>query len=174
MYVVTGTPGTGNSTLITAFKQRGYAVYDEPVRKKLAHQQSIDGPALPSKNASLFIETLLAECNADISRAANSSTVSFFDRGLPDLIAYAIRFNVDTARVEAAAQQSRYEKSVFILPPWKDIFRHDDFRRESFEQYKAFHNVIAQSYIRMGYDLIEVPHVSIDLRVGFIENVLQS
>jgi len=169
MYVITGTSGTGKSTLVAALVARGYDGFEEPVRKTLRYHLSIDGPALPSKNPTLFIETMLSDCRSDFERASMSDKVSFFDRGIPDLIAYANRFGVSSPILAETAKANRYNQNVFLLPPWEGIFQEDEFRKASFSEYRDFHKLIVRSYTDFGYNLIEVPCVSNDLRVAFIE-----
>jgi predicted ATPase len=172
MHVLAGTSGTGKTALLKALVERGYEGYTEPVRKTLEHQLETDGPALPSKDAGLFVKELLAQSLADYSHAMSRSKVSFFDRGLPDLIAYAHRFNVDSKAVEIASQRYRYSENVFVLPPWEDIFEQDEFRKATYSEYENFHGHITQAYTDMGYCLVEVPKVSILSRVDFIESIL--
>ena len=95
MYVLTGTSGTGKSALLEALVERGYEGFSEPVRKTLENQLAIDGPALPSKDAGLFVRELLEQSLGDYTESLKTGKVTFFDRGLPDLIAYAKRFGVD-------------------------------------------------------------------------------
>lgn len=92
----------------------------------------------------------------------------FFDRGIPDLIAYAIRFGVDPSNFEIEAASYRYNQMVFIFPPWKAIFVNDELRKISFEKSLEFHESLVEAYERLGYQLIEVPMVSVEMRLDFI------
>ena len=172
LHVITGTSGTGKSVLLAALVECGYEGFAEPVRKTLEHQLEIDGPALPSKDADLFIRALLTQSLRDFGQAVGSKNISFFDRGLPDLIAYANRFGVESAEIVDAAKKSRYSEKVFVLSPWDEIFEPDEFRKASFAEYKNFHRLITDAYTDMGYSLVEVPKVSITSRVDFILSAL--
>ena len=120
---------------------------------------------MPSKDAALFVGKLLGEFQADFDQAQRSQATSFFDRGLPDLIAYALRFGVDPVEVESAARARRYAAPVFVLPPWKKIFRQDELRRGTYLQYEEFHLGIVSAYRALGYRLLEVPKASVLERV---------
>jgi predicted ATPase len=54
----------------------------------------------------------------------NTSSI-FFDRGMPDLIHYANRFDVDQTEFVRASKQYLYNVDVFIFPPWEQIFVND-------------------------------------------------
>jgi predicted ATPase len=173
-FVITGTSGTGKTTLLNCLRQHGFKVYEEAARQVLQEQLEVDGPALPAKNPLLFVERMLQRCEHDHRQAAGNG-VAFFDRGIPDLIAYAKRFAVPGESFEHAAAQLRYSPTVFLLTPWRDIFVADELRRQSFEQYNAFHELIVESYTRAGYDLLVVPQVDVEARTRFIiETVAQA
>ena len=170
-FIVTGTSGTGKTTLIEHLRKQGHAVFDEPTRLILREQLAVDGPGLPSKDPELFLGLMLDYCVRCFERARVTPPVTvFFDRGIPDIVAYATRFGVDSGPFEAAARQHRYNTCVFVLPPWKDIFVLDDLRRKTFDEYLAFHQLIVAAYEELGYRLIRVPFASIEDRAGFVLN----
>ena len=92
----------------------------------------------------------------------------FFDRGIPDLIAYASRFNVDDSAVREAGLRYRYNPTCFLLPPWKPIFHNDSFRGGTFEFYEAFHLSLMEGYRDLGYRFEPLPQVSISSRADHI------
>lgn len=173
MYVLTGTSGTGKTALLQALVKRGFQGYSEPAREILEHQLAIDGPTLPAKNADLFVSEMLKKSLNDHAQTSRIDTVAFFDRGIPDLVAYAHRFRIDAKVFEAEALRTRYSDQVFVLPPWDDIFEIDEFRKATFTEYKEFQQAIRKAYTDAGYALIEVPKTSVDLRADFIEAVLE-
>ena len=71
--------------------------------------------------------------------AAADSTEVFFDRGIPDVLAYMDYFDQGYEKyfVEAC-MNNRYDE-VIILPPWKQIYISDNERFESFEEAEAIH-----------------------------------
>jgi predicted ATPase len=146
-FIVTGTSGTGKTSLIDHLRERGFPVFNEPVRQILTEQLSIDGPGLPSKDLPLFLEMMLDYCVRCLEATVGSGhRPTFFDRGIPDVAAYAIRFGVDPGRFYDAAREHAYNTHVFILPPWREIFVTDELRRMKFEEYLEFHHLILEAY----------------------------
>ena len=137
----------------------------------LRDQLAADGPGLPSKDPALFLRLMLDYCLQCIDESQLSrSHCAFFDRGIPDIIAYAARFGVNHEPFTAAARLHRYETCVFVLPPWQDIFVPDDLRRMTFKEYVAFHDLIVTAYEESGYHLIQVPFASVEDRADFVLN----
>ena len=100
---------------------------------------------------------------------ANSPFV-FFDRGLPDVIAYLdyIDSNYSEEFINSC-QKHKYDK-VFILMPWKDIYIQDNERYETFEQATEIHEYLIKWYTSFNYELVEVPQSTLENRVDFILN----
>lgn len=169
-FVLAGTSGTGKTSVLEKLHLAGYPCANEAARSVLSEQLAIDGPALPSKDPMLFIKSMLDKNMSDFNELNASPQPCFFDRGMPDLVQYAIRFNVDSALFKEADQNYRYNEKVFLFTPWREIFVNDNERRMTFEKSIEFHDLIIKCYLESGYSLIEVPHLSVESRVQFILN----
>jgi predicted ATPase len=168
LHILTGTPGTGKTTLIKTFQGMGIKCVQEPARPILTKQLEIDGPDLPSKSPLRFVRAMLRQMEQDLREASATEQVVFFDRGIPDLVAYAIRFNVEHEEFEEVARVKKYNGRVFILPPWEEIFVNDELRKLPYEEALKFHNELVKSYQKLGYQLLEVPRLSVEKRAEFI------
>jgi predicted ATPase len=167
-FVLAGTSGTGKSTIISQLRERGFLCFDEAARAVLEEQLPINGPALPSNNPMLFIQTMKAKNIKNFNEASIKQTPVFFDRGLPDLIHYANRFDVSPTEFELASKQYRYNENVFVLNPWREIFVNDHVRKMTFEKSVEFHELILNIYKAQHYNLIEVQFGSVTERTNFI------
>ncbi|MEX0941064.1 MAG: AAA family ATPase [Pseudomonadales bacterium] len=161
-FVLTGTSGTGKSTLIDGLRGLGYNCFEEPGRKVLNY-----GSDAAKREPDPFIEEMLAQSLSDY-REANQLT--FYDRGLPDIVAYADRFKVASDECLRAAQLNRYEETVFVAPPWKEIFVNDEVRTATFDVYLQFHESILKIYAKLKYSVCVLPKVSVSERIQFIES----
>lgn len=162
-FVITGMSGTGKTALLNELRTLGYPCFEEPARKILEARLPEEGDGW----AQSFIALMLQHSLADFNKA-DAAQITFFDRGLPDTVAYAIRFGVAPNNCRAAAEKYRYEATVFVAPPWPEIFKHDPHRRASFDDYLKFHNLLVQTYEDLGYSLIELPRLPVHDRAAYI------
>ena len=61
-----------------------------------------------------------------------------------------------------AVEIFRYHSRVFIAPPWEEIFRQDRERKQDFEEAVRTYEVLAETYAKCGYELVELPRVSVE------------
>lgn len=169
LIVITGGPGSGKTTLIEALAKRGHAVRPEAGRAIIRDQQAIGGEGLPWKNRALFAELMLAADLRSYDEARRLDGEVFFDRGLPDIAGYLTLCGLPVPpHVEAASRRFRYRRTVFIAPPWPDIFGQDAERKQDFTEAERTCAVMARTYPRYGYDLVELPLASVESRLDFI------
>jgi predicted ATPase len=62
----------------------------------------------------------------------------------------------------------QYFPKVFVLPPWKAIYENDAERDHTFEHAESVNRIAQAWYRRCGYQILEVPMVSVDERCGFV------
>lgn len=58
--------------------------------------------------------------------------------------------------------------TVFIAPPWPEIYRQDDERRQDIDIARQTYESMAQTYVALGYDLVEIPRASIEDPMPFL------
>lgn len=169
LIVITGGPGSGKTSLIEALAAAGHAVRPEAGRAIIRDQQAVDGRGLPWVDPGLFAELMLAADLRGHAEALAGGRNVVFDRGIPDIAGYLLLCGLPIPRhVERAAQLRRYRCAVFIAPPWRDIFIQDAERRQDFAEAERTYAAMAETYTRYGYELVELPHVSIAERVAFV------
>ena len=66
----------------------------------------------------------------------------------------------------------RYEKIVFIAPPWVEIYSADKERKETEDELESIHEHLFDTYENLGYQLVELPKVSVESRQQFIIDTL--
>jgi predicted ATPase len=161
-FVVTGGPGSGKTAVVDALAAAGYAVCAESARRIVRDQLAIGGSALPWRDRALYAELLLSSEVRSHRLACDERGVVVFDRGLPDVVAMSRLAGREVPRhFERAAEQYRYNARVFIAPPWREIFVRDGERKQSFADAARAYEVVAETYTRCGYELIELPRVSV-------------
>jgi predicted ATPase len=163
--VISGCSGGGKSTLISELKSLGFFVVKEPGREIVKVQTKKEGSALPWKDLDKFLEKAL-EKNISNYKSIVTNKLVFFDRSIVDTI---ISFDSDSAFVKAA-KKYRYNKNVFLAPPWKEIYKTDKERKHSFSEAKSEYKRLVKNYKELGYEIITLPKVSVKKRIEFILN----
>jgi predicted ATPase len=67
-----------------------------------------------------------------------------------------------------AARQYRYDRRVFIAPPWREIFHQDAERKQDFDEAVRTYEAMATTYLDYGYTLVELPKTSAQSRADFV------
>lgn len=167
-YVITGGPGSGKSTLISALENAGIACSAEISRQTIQAEVAKGTDCLPWADIRCFS----AKVFNNMIRAwkdSGKSELTFFDRGFPDVIAYLKMAGFAVPPVYLRRMQHYlYEQEVFILPPWEEIYVNDSERWQTYEEASAVFSVIRETYTGLGFSLIEVPKASPELRAAFV------
>lgn len=168
-FVLTGGPGSGKSTLLDELQRAGYARTTEAGRTIIQDQVAIGGRGLPWLDPVLFAEMMLSWDMRSYRIAEKAEGPVFFDRGVVDMIGYFRLIGQPLPKhVEKAAEEFRYNRRVFIAPPWAEIYEQDRERKQDFAEAVRTYEAIAAAYTERGYELIEIPRVSVEERMQFV------
>jgi predicted ATPase len=167
IFVITGGPASGKTTLLNGLRKRGFKCFDEIARQIIDEQLKIKGDLVPWINLDKFnVHVLERMVN---QHAKVTEELHFFDRGLPDNIAYMRLGNLPVGKdFHETAKNLRYNKKVFFLEPWKEIFVNDAARKEPFEFALKISEHIKNAYVDFGYEVIVVPKGTVEERVEFV------
>jgi predicted ATPase len=151
LFVITGGPGSGKTSLIDALEHAGFARTIEAGRAIIQHQTAIDGPALPWRDPLAFAELMLSWDMRSHNMARRLAGPVFCDRGMPDVVGYLQLMGLAVpAHVENAARVFRYNRRVFIAPPWAEIFAQDRERKQDFGEAERTYEAMVATYTRLG------------------------
>lgn len=168
-FVVTGGPGSGKSALIDALEECGYARSVEAGRGIIQDQVAIGGSALPWSDRALFAEMMLCWEIRSYHMAEHETGPVFFDRGVPDVLGYLRLLKLPApAHMQKAADTFRYNRRVFIAPPWREIFQQDRERKQDFNEAIRTYDALAATYTELGYTLLDLPCLPVEERVRFL------
>ena len=101
-------------------------------------------------------------------QAAREPGVVFFDRGVPDVVgSYLLLGRPVPGHVMRAAETFRYHQRVLIAPPWPEIYRNDQERRQDHDEAVRTYDAMVAAYTRLGYELVSLPRTGVPARVRF-------
>lgn len=172
-YVLTGGPGAGKSSVLSALAAAGHAVSGEAGRRIIRDQVAIGGRALPWADRGLYAELMLAADMAAYRDRQDTPRPVVFDRGVADTLGYLrLEGLAVPGHVLRAAEAFAYRSPVFVFPPWPEIYGQDAERRQRAEVAAATHAAVVETYRGLGYALIDVPRGSVAERADFVASRL--
>jgi predicted ATPase len=147
-FVVTGGPGSGKSSLIDRLQRDGYARSIEAGRGIIRDQVVVGGRGLPWFDPMLFAEMMLSWEMRSYHTAQRAAGPVFFDRGVPDVLGYLRLSGIPAPEhMERAAAMFRYNRRVFISPPWEEIFQQDSERNQGFDEAVRTYDALVATYL---------------------------
>jgi len=170
LFVITGGPGTGKSTLIESLRKEGFPCFNEVSREIIAKSHQAGTDLLPWQNLQAFANECYLRMQEQL-QLAHDAELCFFDRAIPDIIAY-LQFGGITPSKELYKTGRSYAKLVFVAPPWEDIFVNDAERPQTFEQCQQLHNLLLATYVELGYQIAMIPKTSVEERKFFVMNTV--
>lgn len=165
--IITGGPGTGKSTIIDLLENRGYPCHREVSRAVIKEELDKGSDLLPWQDLPGFSETVF-KGQTEQYHQAKENHINFFDRGLPDVIAYLRKDSLPTEMLDDLVPHYPYHSEIFVTPPWPEIYKTDSERREDFETMQSIHNSLVDTYKSFGYEVVEVPKENSFKRANFI------
>jgi predicted ATPase len=171
--IITGAPCSGKTTILQSLANMGYCTFDESAREIIKQELLKGSDVLPWQNLNAFSRTVLPFQIENHQNAGKG--LNFYDRGIPDIAAYQQKSNQPVfEELQQAINSYRYHKTVFITPPWKEIYENDSERKESFEEAITIHKFLVKSYSENDYELVEIPKLKLEERLNFILEYLQN
>ncbi|WP_339916446.1 ATP-binding protein [Yeosuana marina] len=178
--VITGGPGTGKTSIINELKHQNFYCFEEIIRTLTLEATKDSDSSTHVSNPIAFVNDpldfntrLLQGRLTQYKQAALvDDPIVFFDRGIPDVLAYMEYFNQPYSNEFLSVCNENKYSHVYLLPPWKSIYKTDTERFESFNEAVKIHDLLEQIYENLGYTIIEVPFGTIKERTNFIINSL--
>lgn len=165
--VLSGCSGGGKSTLLEELSRRGYATVEEPGRRIVQAELASGGTALPWLDLAAFARRAIALALADRAAMAGHPGLVFFDRGLIDA-ACALEAQGEAQVLARLAAEHRYNRRVFLTPPWPEIYAADPERRHDLAAAVAEYERLEKAYPALGYEVVVIPKMPVADRADFV------
>ncbi len=145
---------------------------EEPGRRIVAEERVGAGTALPWVDLAAFAWRAVAMARSDLASAAKTPGTVFFDRGLVDA-AVALQFAAGVSYAETMGTVRPYDDTVFLAPPWPELFETDEDRRHDMSAAVDEFERLQAALQDMGYDIHLLPKVSVEARADLVMETIK-
>ena len=169
--VFSGGPGAGKTALLNELRSLGYATMGDSARSIIAER--LRSNLSPRPEALKFANQVLDKDAQSYLGCTQPTDLVFYDRGVVDALCMLDQVApLEERELETLLMRYAYHREVFVFPPWREIYRNDLERDQTFIEAERVHNRVTSWYRRCGYELIEVPKISVQRRMEYVLQVL--
>lgn len=161
-YVITGGPSSGKTTVLKELSKLGYLIYPEAARVFI-DQEIAKGKSLKEiRGDEAQFQKKVLEIKIETEKAAPKDKIVFFDRAIPDSIAYYQICGLNPKEILKFCQGKSYRK-IFLFEQLP--FENDYARVEDSKTIEKLNRLLKESYENLGYEVINIPALSVEERV---------
>ena len=164
-YVVTGAPCSGKTAVISELEKRHHHVVHEVARQYIDTQLKKGHRLEIIKSDPLAFERGILYEKVAIEKHLPIEDIIFFDRAIPDSIAYFEIEGLDATEPVKYCREHRYRR-VFLFD--RLGFEKDTVRSENSRIAARLDLLIEESYRCLGYEPIRVSVMSVIKRMQFV------
>lgn len=158
-FVFTGGPGAGKTTVLRHLEGLGELVVEESIRAVIREDPAARG------SEAMFHRAAARDIAAFDSRLGETWRV-FFDRGLMDC--HGADGVAPWPELEAALGARCYNQTIFVFPPWPEIYRTDTERIQDFAHAERVFGFLMERLPSLGYAPVVVPTGPVEDRAAFV------
>jgi predicted ATPase len=167
-YILTGTPGSGKTSLLHALKSQGYSVVEEAATDVIALEHR-RGNSEPWMRADFIDKIIQLQKQRQIETVTSPDEVQVYDRSPICTLALSryIGYPPSACLLEEMDRIERehiYQKQVFFLENL-GYCQPTEARKIIFEEALLFEKIHEETYSSLGYDLLKIPPEALSERV---------
>jgi predicted ATPase len=163
--VITGAPCAGKTAVINEISRRGIRIIHEVARSHIDAQLKKGLQLSRIKKNVLQFERHILQEKVRIHASLPASATIFFDRGIPDSIAYFKLEGLDPAEPLQCSQNVRYRRIFFFE---RLDFLTDEVRSEDEKTAARLDDLLVEAYLQMGYNIEIVPVMPVKDRTDLV------
>lgn len=164
--VITGAPCSGKTTLIDLLIGLGYKTAYETAREYFEQEMAKGRSSQEIRDCGAQTQFGIFDMQRELENDLPSEEVVFLDRGLPDSLTFHRLFNLNPDELLPGCRHHRYA-SVFVLDrlPFE---REIQLGPEDEKSAQFIDEWLERDYAALGYDVVRVPVLPPQERLGFI------
>jgi predicted ATPase len=170
-FILTGTPGSGKTSILHELKRRGYSVVEEAATDVIAREQMLGNPE-PWLQADFLDSIVHLQKQRQLEASTLPDKLQWFDRSpictlaLSRYLEYAAPHSL-VEEIERIEREEVYQRWVFFIEHL-GFCQPTEARRITFEEALMFENIHEETYASLGYDLLKIPPGALAERVHCI------
>jgi len=165
-YVITGSASCGKTTLINALAKMGYLTVPEAARTVIDKGIKNGKTVEEIRKDEIEFQRKVLELKIKTEKDLPKDKIVFFDRAIPDTIAYLQVYDIDTRDVIKFCKEKKTYRKIFMLerlPLEKDYARVEDNKTLN-----KIQSLLRKAYSELGYVIIDVPVMPLEDRIKLI------
>ncbi|MEO1653457.1 MAG: AAA family ATPase [Bacteroidota bacterium] len=174
LFLISGPPGSGKSLTLQVLLQQGYPLLTDSYRILIEEQLGQDPPQLPWTQPRNFAHLCQGRMWKDYQKLRFRRQYFFGERGIPDLMALMDQEKIEIPEIlKNILVKIPYQKKVFFCPHWPQIYQSRPQRPYQAPEAAAFEELLRKRYLALGFELIELPLASAEVRAQCILEDIQ-
>ena len=167
-YILTGTPGSGKTSMLHELKRQGYAVVEEAATDVIAREQGL-GNAEPWLQAD-FIESIVrVQKQRQLEASTSPDELQWYDRSPICTLALSRYLGYPACaalleELERIEREGIYQRRVFFIEHL-GFCQPTEARKITFEESLVFEKIHEETYTSLGYDLLKIAPEALSERV---------
>lgn len=170
-YILTGTPGSGKTSILHELKSHGYCVVEEAATDVIAREQ-MRGNLEPHLRPDFIDAIVRLQKQRQLEAAMCPDDPQWYDRSPVCTLALSryLGYPPSASLVEELERIEReriYQRQVFFIENL-GFCQPSEARKITFEESLVFEQIHEETYISLGYDLIKIAPEALPERVHHI------
>jgi predicted ATPase len=170
-YILTGTPGSGKTSILHELKRQGYGVVEEAATEVIAREHR-RGNFEPWRRPDFIDAIVRLQKRRQLEAAMAPSDPQWYDRSPVCTLALSrhLGYPPSAALLEELDRIEReriYQRQVFFIQHL-GFCQPTEARKITFEESLIFEKIHEETYLALGYDLIKIAPAALSQRVHSI------
>jgi predicted ATPase len=170
-YILTGTPGSGKTSILHELKNQGYRVVEEAATDVIAREH-MRGNLEPWLRPDFIDAIVRLQKHRQLEAAMAPSEPQWYDRSPVCTLALSryLGYPPSASLLEELARMEReriYQRQVFFIEHL-GFCQPTEARKITFEESLVFEKIHEETYLSLGYDLIKIAPAALSQRVHHI------
>jgi len=164
-FALTGGPCTGKTTLLNALQKNGYQIV--PETPTIVFEEEIKRTNKRPDPSTAEFQLKFMSKQLEFELKAHNNAHVFLDRSIVDIVGYCRFFGITPPEELIKKVKSHRYDGAFLLS-FLSFYETTAVRPEPLDVAKKIHAILKKTYEDFGYNLIEIPPVSVEERMKFV------